>query len=130
VENNFADRFQDFHLTKEVIMFAQDPFTISQESDFASYTKQLLSSVEEGPLQLELVDIQLSHSLKQDLQNAGAAKFWTEHIQQDQFAGKLAILFTLLGCTYTFSLSLHVHCKDILSVDDFPLAHVYFDHLK
>ncbi|MGH0183585.1 UNVERIFIED_CONTAM: hypothetical protein FKN15_012311 [Acipenser sinensis] len=82
LKDNFNDRFQDFHVLKEVMMFARNPVTVSPESDFASTSKQLLSSVEEGPLQMELVDIQASSSLKQDLQNDGAVKFWTDHIQQ------------------------------------------------
>ncbi|MGH0119661.1 UNVERIFIED_CONTAM: hypothetical protein FKN15_044480 [Acipenser sinensis] len=103
LKNNFNDRFQDFHVPKEVVMFARNPFTVSPESDFASTAKQFLSSVEEGPLQLELVDIQASSSLK-DLQNDGAVKFWTEHIQQVEFpnARKLAVLLLIMfGSTYT-----------------------------
>ncbi|KAK6477898.1 protein FAM200A-like [Huso huso] len=104
LKDNFNDRFQDFHVPKEVMMFARSPFTVSPESDFASTAKQFLSSVEEGPLQLELVDIQASSSLKQDLQNDDAVRFWTEHIQQVEFpnARKLAVLLlTMFGSTYT-----------------------------
>lgn len=64
----------------------------------------VLSSVDEGSLQLELVDIQSSSALKEDLQEGGAVKFWSERIQQQQFpnARKVAIcMLTMFGSTFT-----------------------------
>ena len=82
----------------------RDPFKISPASDFSSNAKKLLSSVDEGSLQLELVDIQCSSSLKENFQESGTCKFWSESIQKERFpnAKKVAIyILTMFGPAYT-----------------------------
>lgn len=56
-------------------MFIQYPFKIPPASDFSLNAMKLLSFVDEGFLQLELVDIQSSIMLKEDLQECGIVKF-------------------------------------------------------
>ena len=88
------------------MLFFLDPFKISHASDLSSNAKKLISSTDEGSLQLELVDMQCSNSLKEDFQEGGAVKSWTESIQKDQFpnARKVAIfILTMFGSTYTKS---------------------------
>ena len=46
----------------------------------SSNAKKLRSSVDEGFLQLELVDIQSCSALKEDFQEGGTVKFWSERI--------------------------------------------------
>jgi hypothetical protein len=104
LHTNFTDRFEDFNIPNNVMLFVRDPFKISPASDFSSNAKKLLSSVDEGSLQLELVDIQCSSSLKENFQESGTCKFWSEIIQKEQFpnAKKVAIyLLTMFGSTYT-----------------------------
>ena len=104
LQNNFNDRFKDFNIPNNVMLFVRDPFKIPHESDFSSNVKKLISSVDEGSLQLELVDIQSSSALKEDFQEGGTVKFWSERIQQEQFpnARKVAIfILTMFGSTFT-----------------------------
>ena len=86
LHTNFNDRFEDFNIPNNVMSFVRDPFKISSKSDFSSNAKikKLLSSVDEGSLQLELVDIQCSSSLKEDFQESGTVKFWAESVQEEQ----------------------------------------------
>ena len=63
---NFKARFEDYSIPNNVMLFVQDPFKITPANDFSSNAKKLLSSVDEGSLQLEFVDTQCSNSLKED----------------------------------------------------------------
>ena len=65
LHTNFKARFEDFSIPNNVL-FVRDPFKITPASDFSSNAKKLLSSVDEGSFQLELVDIQCLDSLKED----------------------------------------------------------------
>ena len=70
----------------------------------SSNAKKLLSSVDEGFPQLELVDISSSSALKEDFQESGTVKLWSERIQHEQFpnARKVAlIILTMLDSTFT-----------------------------
>ena len=101
---NFCDRFEDFKIPNNVMYFVRDPFKINPASDFSENAKKILPSINEGSLQLELVDIQSSSSLKEEFEQGGAVKFWAENIPKEQFpnAKKLAIfILTMFGSTYT-----------------------------
>ena len=70
----------------------------------SSNAKKLRSSVDEGFLQLELVDIQSSSALKEDFQEGGTVKFWSERIQHEQFpnARKVALfILTMFDSSFT-----------------------------
>ena len=104
LQNNFNDRFEDFNIPNNVMLFVRDPFKIPPTSDFSSNAKKLLSSVDEGFQQLELVDIQSSSALKEDFQEGGTVKFWSERIQHEQFlnATKVALfILTMFDSTFT-----------------------------
>ena len=57
LKNNFATGFEDISISSEVIRFVKDPFCVNIEADFALKGKELVSSLDEGSLQLELTDI-------------------------------------------------------------------------
>ena len=57
LHTNFKAQFEDFSIPNNLMLFVQDPFKITPVSDLSSNAKKLLSSVDEGSLQLELVDI-------------------------------------------------------------------------
>lgn len=63
LKNNFATRFDDFSIPSEVLKFVKDPFCVNVDADFALKGKELLPSLDEGFLQLELTDIQSSSRL-------------------------------------------------------------------
>ncbi|BFY98365.1 hypothetical protein BsWGS_01405 [Bradybaena similaris] len=124
LHKNFNDRFEDFNIPKNVLLFVRDPFKIPPASDFSSNAKKLLSSVDEGSLQLELVDIQCSSVLKEDFQECGTIKFWSERIQKEQFpnARKVAIfMLAMFGSTYTCESSFS-HMNAIKTDNSSPLS--------
>jgi len=104
LKNNFATRFHDFSIPSGVMTFVKDPFSVNVQSDFALKGKELLSSVDEGPLQLETIGIQSSGDLRQSWQQAGFEKFWTHEVSREKFPNSrdLALfVLTMFGSTYT-----------------------------
>lgn len=104
LRNNFATRFSDFSIPTEVLRFVKDPFSVDVETDFGLKAKEVLSTLDEGSLQLELIDIQSTDELRQSFQQAGFEKFWTHAVSQDKFphSRNLALfLLTMFGSTYT-----------------------------
>ncbi|CAG6007803.1 unnamed protein product [Menidia menidia] len=67
LKNNFSTRFDDFSISSEVVRYVKDPFCVNVETDFALKGKELVPSLDEGFLQLELIDIQSSDDLRQHL---------------------------------------------------------------
>ncbi|KAL1277505.1 hypothetical protein QQF64_024178 [Cirrhinus molitorella] len=59
----FADRFDHFSIPTEVRKFVTDPFCVKVEGEFASKAKELVASLDEVSLQLELIDTQSSDDL-------------------------------------------------------------------
>ncbi|KAL2095558.1 hypothetical protein ACEWY4_007706 [Coilia grayii] len=104
LRNNFATRFSDFSIPTEVLQFVKDPFSVDVETDFGLKAKEVLSTLDEGSLQLELIDIQSTDELRQSFQQAGFEKFWTHAVSRDKFphSRNLApFLLTMFGSTYT-----------------------------
>lgn len=104
LKTNFATRFGDFTIPTEVRKFVKDPFCVNVEGEFASKAKELVVSLDEASLQLELIDIQSSGDLKQSFQLASSEKFWTHEVSQEKFPNSrsLAIfVLTMFGSTYT-----------------------------
>ena len=71
---------QTCQLNTEVMRFVNDPFCVDVVGEFAMKAKELVVSLNEACLQLELIDIQSSADLRQSLQLAGSEKFWTPEI--------------------------------------------------
>ena len=76
LKTNFATRFENFSIPTEVMRFVNDPFCVDVVGEFAVKAKELVVSLNEACLQMELIDIQLSADLRQSLQLAGSEKFW------------------------------------------------------
>ena len=130
LKNNFATRFDDFSIPHEVMRFVEDPFCVNIEADFAMKAKELITSLDEAPLQLELIDIQSSEDLRQSLQQAGFEKFWTHEVSQEKFPlsrGLALFLLTMFGSTYTcessFSHMNAIKTHNRISLTDQHLQH-------
>ena len=130
LKNNFATRFGHFSIFSEVMRFVKDPFCVNVETDFALKAKEVVSSLDEGSLQLELIDIQSSDDLRQSLQQAGFEKFWTHLVSQDKFPhsrGLALFLLTMFGSTYTcessFSHMNAIKTHNRISLTDQHLQH-------
>ena len=104
LKTNFAARFKHFSIPTEVMGFVNDPFCVDVVGEFAVKAKELVVSLNEACLQLELIDIQSSADLKQSLQLAGSEKFWTREVSHQKFPNsrRLALfVLTMFGSTYT-----------------------------
>lgn len=130
LKNNFATRFDGFSISSEVMRFVKDPFCVNVEADFALKGKELVPSLDEGFLQLELIDIQSSDDLQQSLQQAGFEKFWTHVISREKFPhsrGLALFLLTMFGSTYTcessFSHMNAIKTHNCISLTDQHLQH-------
>uniref|UniRef100_A0A3Q4GBG0 HAT C-terminal dimerisation domain-containing protein n=1 Tax=Neolamprologus brichardi TaxID=32507 RepID=A0A3Q4GBG0_NEOBR len=89
LKENFSGRLDGLALPTEVMSFARDPF--------------MVPSTDEGKFILELVDMQSSLAMAQDLRTNGPAKFWTD-VNTHQFPNvkKVAvIILSMFGSTYT-----------------------------
>ncbi|CAK6968949.1 hypothetical protein NHX12_034281 [Scomber scombrus] len=80
LKSNFATRFDDFSIPHEVMRFVKDPFCVNIEADFAMKAKELITSLDEAPLQL--IDIQSSEDLRQSLQQADKVNAFTKKLQR------------------------------------------------
>ena len=103
LRHNFAARFDDFKMPKELLHFVSNPFV---SADISSKGEEFLASldIDEGSLQLEIIDLQESSALKQAYDTEGFIKLWTKFIHVNKFPNtkKLALfVLTMFGSTYT-----------------------------
>ncbi|RXN24189.1 tripartite motif-containing 35-like protein [Labeo rohita] len=104
LKNNFAGRLDGLDLPTELAVFVRDPFTVAIEGDFSARAKKLVPSIDEGKFTLELVDMQSSVTMAQELSTNGPAMFWTD-VNAHQFPNikKVAIvMLSMFGSTYTY----------------------------
>ncbi|KAF3847450.1 hypothetical protein F7725_020478, partial [Dissostichus mawsoni] len=57
---NFTSRFEDYSIPKDIIAFVRDPLTVRPSGDFTSQAKQMIPSLDEAALEMELIDFQTS----------------------------------------------------------------------
>ncbi|KAG2458315.1 SCND3 protein, partial [Polypterus senegalus] len=103
LKNNFAGRLDGLDLPTELAVFVRDPFTVAIEGDLSARAKKLVPSIDEGKFTLELVDMQSSVTMAQELSTNGPAMFWTD-VNKNQFPNikKVAIvMLSMFGSTYT-----------------------------
>ncbi|KAI2646908.1 SCAN domain-containing protein 3 [Labeo rohita] len=78
LKNNFAGRLDGLDLPTELAVFVRDPFTVAIEGDLSARAKKLVPSIDEGKFTLELVDMQSSVTMAQELSTNRPAMFWTD----------------------------------------------------
>ncbi|KAJ7986678.1 hypothetical protein DPEC_G00342390 [Dallia pectoralis] len=102
LKNNFAGRLDGLVLPTEVAIFARDPFTGAIEGDLIARAKEVVPSIDEGEFTLELVDMQSSVTIAQELCTNGPAMFWTDvNVHQFPNIKKAAIvMLSMFGSTY------------------------------
>ncbi|RXN38167.1 SCAN domain-containing 3-like isoform X2 [Labeo rohita] len=103
LKNNFVGRLDGLDLPTELAVFVRDPFTVAIEGDLSARAKKLVPSIDEGKFTLELVDMQSSVTMAQELSTNGPAMFWTD-VNAHQFPNikKVAIvMLSMFGSTYT-----------------------------
>ncbi|XP_058626113.1 SCAN domain-containing protein 3-like [Onychostoma macrolepis] len=100
---NCAGRLDGLVLPSEVALFVRDPFTVALEGDLSARAKQVVPSIDEGKFTLELVDMQSSVTMAQELCTNGPTMFWTDvNVHQFPNIKKVAIvMLSMFGSTYT-----------------------------
>uniref|UniRef100_A0A1A8GM58 HAT C-terminal dimerisation domain-containing protein n=1 Tax=Nothobranchius korthausae TaxID=1143690 RepID=A0A1A8GM58_9TELE len=102
LKDNFASRLEDLSLPTEAMQLTKDPFAAIAEETLSIKAKEVVSSIDEGQFLLELVDMQSSLTMPQELRTNGPAKFWSQ-INAHQFPNLKNVAVTVLsmfGSTY------------------------------
>ncbi len=74
----FAGRLDGLALLTEVMGYARDPFTVAIEGGLSARAKEVVPSIDEGKFTLELVDMQSSVTMAQELRSNRPARFWSD----------------------------------------------------
>ena len=103
LRENFSTRFDDFAITRDVLEFVRDPFSISLVGEFSANAKKLLQ-LDEAAIQIQLIDsLQASSEMQAALRGAESlSTFWVS-CPQDYGTLKMLALYvlTMFGSTYT-----------------------------
>jgi len=79
---NFSARFDDLAISRDVIGFVRDPFTVSPGGEFSSNVRKMMP-LDEAAIQNELIDIQLSGDMNAAHRGAGSlSNFWGDLSQR------------------------------------------------
>ncbi|XP_033969485.1 protein FAM200A-like [Trematomus bernacchii] len=74
---NFTSRFEDYSIPKDIIAFVRDPLTVRPSGDFTSQAKQMIPSLDEAALEMELIAFQTSSLVSDALRSAeSVSAFW------------------------------------------------------
>ncbi|MEQ2297759.1 hypothetical protein AMECASPLE_037912 [Ameca splendens] len=75
LNENLIERFQDFNIPTEVLQIIFDPFSIGVKTDVCVKAKEVMPCIDEGILQMEIMDMQSSFALKQHIKCDRAEDF-------------------------------------------------------
>ncbi|XP_071059414.1 zinc finger BED domain-containing protein 5-like [Pseudochaenichthys georgianus] len=102
LRENFSTRFDDFAITRDVLEFVRDPFSISLVGEFSANAKKLLQ-LDEAAIQIQLIDMQASSEMQAALRGAESlSTFWVSCPQDYGTLKTLAMyVLTMFGSTYT-----------------------------
>lgn len=100
---NFRERFVNFSLGDQLLLFIQNPFLIKNVIAFSQEAKQVYKRADVGLLQMELVDLQANVALKEQCGGCDPATFWIQTVPETMFPGlrKMALhTLSMFGSTY------------------------------
>ncbi|XP_051783182.1 SCAN domain-containing protein 3-like [Erpetoichthys calabaricus] len=130
LKHNFAQRFNDFDIPKELLHVVRNPFTSTPNTSPKAAEFLKLHGIDEGPLQLEMIEMQASCELKDALQEKGCTELWTKHVDPEMFPNmkKLAMcVLTMFGSTYTCESSFS-HMNAIKTDNQISLTNEHLHH--
>lgn len=84
---NFRERFVNFSLGDQLLLFIQNPFLIKNVIAFSQEAKQVYKRADVGLLQMELVDLQANVALKEQCGGCDPATFWIQTVPETIFPG-------------------------------------------
>ncbi|KAJ4935312.1 hypothetical protein JOQ06_016848 [Pogonophryne albipinna] len=89
---NFTSRVEDYSIPKDIIAFVRDPLTVRPSGDFTSQAKQMIPSLDEAALEMELIDFQTSSLVSDALRSAeSVSAFWVGSSEELKL-GKLKVV--------------------------------------
>ncbi|RXN13362.1 SCAN domain-containing 3-like isoform X2 [Labeo rohita] len=102
LKDNFSARFDDFFISRDVIGFVRDPFTISPSGEFSTNAVKMLP-LDEAAIQSQLAEIQAAGDMKAALRGAESlSAFWVSCPETYDTLKTLAMyVLTMFGSTYT-----------------------------
>ncbi|XP_068241112.1 general transcription factor II-I repeat domain-containing protein 2B-like [Palaemon carinicauda] len=109
--NNFKVRFDDFVLGKQFLLFIQNPFLVTDITEFSVEANLTWKWVDAAKIQLELIDFQENVALKQVFCDCTPETFWSKEGSPANFPTlhRLAAqILTMFGSTYC--------CKSAFSI--------------
>lgn len=74
LRGNFAHRCENFGIAKELLHVVRDPFTSTHSVSSKAGEFLRLNNIDEGPMQLEIIDIQASSELKDAFKKEGCTE--------------------------------------------------------
>jgi len=101
--NNFKVRFDDFVLGKQLLLFIQNPFLVTDITEFSVEAKHTCKWVDAAKTQLELIDFQENVALKEVLCDCTPETFWSKEGSPANFPTlhRLAVqILAMFGSTY------------------------------
>lgn len=102
LKDNFSARFNDFFISRDVIGFVRDPFTISPRGEFSTNVVKMMP-LNEAAIQSELAEIQAAGDMKAALRGAESlSAFWVP-CPKDYGTLKMLAMYvlTMFSSTYT-----------------------------
>ncbi|KAL0149128.1 hypothetical protein M9458_055560 [Cirrhinus mrigala] len=102
LKDNFSARFDDFFISRDVIGFVHDPFTISPSGEFSTNAVKM-PPLDEAAIQSQLAEIQAAGDMKVALRGAESlSAFWVSCPETYDTLKMLAMyVLTMFGSTYT-----------------------------
>ncbi|RXN20545.1 SCAN domain-containing 3-like isoform X2 [Labeo rohita] len=102
LKDNFSARFNDFFISRDVIGFVRDPFTISPSGEFSTNAVKMLP-LDEAAIQSQLAEIQAAGDMKAALRGAESlSAFWVSCPETYDTLKTLAMyVLTMFGSIYT-----------------------------
>ncbi|KAK1903453.1 General transcription factor II-I repeat domain containing protein 2 [Dissostichus eleginoides] len=80
---NFSKRFDSFSFGRQLTMFIQNPFLITDVREFSKEVTQHFKWANAGPLQMQLVDLQADVALKEQFGRTDPATFWLKTLPRN-----------------------------------------------
>ena len=98
--DNFKERFNDFFLSEQLLLFIQDPFNLTNIAEFARKAKLTFRWTAAAKIQLEMIDLQENVPLKHAFRDCTPELFWASKVSNVDFPAlfQLAVhILTMFG---------------------------------
>lgn len=100
---NFTSRFDDYSIPKDIIDLIRDP-AVKPADNFSSLAKEIIPSLDQAALEMEMVDFQTTPVVRDALRSAETVSaFWVGLLGSEKYSNlnKLALfILTMFPSTY------------------------------